>query len=164
MSIVSTAIGRVVVAVLFLTLGMIGCQPDVRHVRGYDCSDLRDKYLQKPRKTLIAEFGDHDIEKQYAIYICGNQYMHPPFLGLADAFAEEGAKVVGFLKTRLLEAEGDDSTVRDIVYVFSEMQRLKTYDVIGDDDLMRIMVERVRMIKSDGWREISERRLSRIRG
>lgn len=148
--------------VVLLSLGAAGCWGGRNHVRGYDCSELAKTFFRKPLKATIAEFGDYDVEKQYAIYICGNQYMHPPMIHLAEPFAREGEKVVDFLKARLLETD-DDLTVRDIVVVFAEMRIQKTYNVAGDGDLMKIIQEKVSSMKNPDWRRLSEQELNEIR-
>lgn len=147
---------------LLLLFGMAGCSSASSNVRGYDCSELAKTFFRKPLKTTLVEFGDYDVDKQYAIYICGNQYMHPPMIHLAEPFAKEGEKVVDFLKARLLEAD-DDLTIRDIVLVFAEMKLQKTHDVAGDSDLMRLIEEKVRGMKNPDWRQLSEQELNGIR-
>ena len=161
MSRVIVATIRAVGIAVLLSLGAAGCWGGRNHVRGYDCSELAKIFFRKPIKTTIAEFGDYDVEKQYAIYICGNQYMHPPMIHLAEPFASEGEKIVDFLKARLLEAD-DDLTVRDIVVVFAEMRIQKTYNVAGDGDLMEIMQEKVNNIKNPDWRRLVEQDLNEI--
>jgi hypothetical protein len=163
MSTVRAAIMRATSIAVLLSFGMAGYAMAGGHVRGYDCSEFAKTFFRKPLKATIAEFSDYDVDKQYAIYICGNQYMHPPMIHLAEPFAKEGEKVVDFLKARLLEAS-DDPTVRDIVLVFTWMARQKTYDVVGDSNLMRITEERVSRINDPDWRRLSEQNLSEIRG
>jgi hypothetical protein len=162
MSTVRAAIIRATSIVVLLSFGMAGCAMAGDHVRGYDCSEFANTFFKKPLKATIAEFSDYDVDKQYAIYICGNQYMHPPMIHLAEPFAKEGEKVVDFLKARLLEAR-DDLTVRDIVLVFTWMARQKTYDVAGDSNLMRITEEKVSRMKNLDWRRLSEHDLNEIR-
>jgi len=153
--------GVVSLAVLLL-LGTTGCCGGREQVRGYDCCELAKSFFRKPLKATMAEFGDFGVEKQYAIFICGNQHMHPPMIHLAEPFAREGEKVVAFLKARLLEAD-DDLTVRDIVLVFNWMAREKTYDVAGDGALMKILQEKIGSMEDADWRRLSEQNLNEIR-
>jgi len=147
---------------VLLLLSATGCHGGREHVRGYNCSELAKTYFSKPLKSTIDDFSDYNVEKQYAIFICGNQYMHPPMLHLAEPFAREGEKIVPFLKARLLEAD-DDLTVRDIVLVFNWMAREKTYDVAGDGDLMKILQAKINSMKDADWRRLSEQNLDEIR-
>jgi hypothetical protein len=131
------------------------------HVGGYDCSELTENFYGKPLKIRIAEFGNYELEKQYAIYICGNQFIEPPATYFAEPFAREGSKVVGFLKAKLSQTN-DDGTIRDLILVFTEMSRQKTYAVSADRDLMKLMGASVARIKNDGWRQTTEQMLSEI--
>jgi len=106
----------------------------------------------------MANFTQFDLEKQYAIYICG-QGMEPPAIYLSKPFAREGEKVVPFLKTKLLTAT-DDLTIRDI---FAEMSRQKTYDVSGDVDLMKVIDESVNKEKDPYWKQLSQQMLNEIK-
>lgn len=81
---------------------------------------------------------------------------------LAEIFAREGNKVVGFLKTKLLEAN-DDLTIRDLVLVFSEMSRLKTYDVANDNELMHLISDRVGGMKDPGWKQTTREMVAEIK-
>jgi hypothetical protein len=103
-----------------------------------------------------------DIEKQYAIYICGNQYLEPPATYLAEPFAREGAGIVGFLKNKLSLAS-DDGTIRDVVLVFKAMSRQRTYNVAGDTELMKVISEAVGRVKDPFWKKTSEQFLGEIR-
>lgn len=160
MTTIRIAINGTVSAGLLLFI-LTGCLGSELHVQGYDCSELAKTYFRKSLKDTMTDFGGFEVEKQYAIYICGNQYIHPSAIHLAEPFAREGEKVVGFLKARLQEAS-DDFTVRDIVLVFTEMSRQKTYDVVGDNDLIRILRKKVASMKDLDWQQLSEKNLNEI--
>jgi hypothetical protein len=155
-----------IVIVLFLmvmsSLSSAGCTAR-RQVGAYSCSDLTDViYGEKSLQHGETDFSNYDIDKQYAIYICGNQFVHPPMIYLGELFAREGNKVVAFLKSKLLEAN-DDLTVRDLVLVFSEMSRLKTYDVANDGELMYLISERVGGMKDPGWKQTTQEMVAEIK-
>jgi len=162
MAIVRGAILRSMTFAVLLTLGMVGCWMRRQDVRGHDCSELAKRYFRESRQHTMAEFGDYDVETQYAILICGIQYVHPPMLEWGELFAREGENVVHFLKTRLFEAD-DAPTIRDIVYVFTEMKRQETYDVAGDGELMRIMEDKADRISDPDWRQLVEQDMNEIR-
>src|SRR5262245_31771868 len=122
------------------------CTPANEDSAHLDCSGLSKTFFQKPASVRMNEFGTLDVERQYAVFICGNQFMEPPTIELAGPFAKEGQAVVGFLKAKLAAARGD-LTIRDILLVFEEMSKLKTYDVAADSDLMKVIELAVGKVK-----------------
>ncbi|MGH6755568.1 MAG: hypothetical protein ACREDP_25765, partial [Bradyrhizobium sp.] len=127
-----------------------------------DCSKLSTTFFSKPTTMQMAEFRSLDIDSQYAVFICGNQRREPPSIYLATPFAQEGKSVVGFLKAKLLAARGD-LTITDILLVFEEMSRAQTYNVGGDDDLMKVITDAVGRVKDAFWKKTCEQSLSEIR-
>ncbi|MDB5932955.1 MAG: hypothetical protein JWQ01_299 [Massilia sp.] len=97
------------------------------------------------------EFARLDIERQYLTYLCGNQKIHPPTLYLAESFAKVGAQGVPFLMAKLYLTKSD-MTIRDIIYVFAWMQRLKTYNVVTDKLLIGLLWKKTSEIHDDFWR------------
>ena len=126
------------------------------------CKGVPRDFFLKPPDQRYAQFGEYDFETQYRIYICGQQHAEPPDLGLVAPFAREGSRIVQPLKLKL-EGTDDDETVRDIVYVFKEMNRLGTYDVAGDKALMGELREKTTAIRDPTWRQIAEERFQAIR-
>ena len=125
------------------------------------CSKYRDTFFSKPTTVQMAEFDSLTVENQYAVFICGNQVREPPSIHLATPFAKEGAAVVGFLKAKLTNADGD-LTIRDILLVFAEMSRQRTYNVAGDGDLMRVITAAVGRVKDADWKKVCERSFGEI--
>lgn len=155
---------KVRIVIIFAALLCVAsCSVTGRKVGKFDCSDLTEIiYGEKSLQYRIDDFSNYDVEKQYAIFICGNQFVHPPMMYLAELFAKEGDKVVGFLKIKLLETK-DDLTIRDVVFVFAEMSRLGTYNVNKDEELMCLISERVVGMNDSDWRRITERKLIGIK-
>jgi hypothetical protein len=139
-----------------------GCASATEDSSSLHCSKLNKTFFRKPTTEQMAEFSGLDIENQYAIFICGNQVREPPSIHLATPFAKEGQSVVGFLKAKLTAATGD-LTIRDILLVFSEMSRRKSYNVAGDTDLMKVITEAVDRVKDPFWKKTSEQSLEEIR-
>ena len=150
-----TSFGLLVVPLL------VGCPPGNKKVGRFDCSDLATTYFTQPQIAQQTEFVRLDLEKQYAVLICGNQVIHPPAMYLARSFAGEGERAAAFLRTKLSEAP-DDATVRDIVLVFAEMHRQRTYEVARDTGLMRSISERVNQMSNPEWRRITTEMVSEI--
>jgi hypothetical protein len=144
-----------------LILCVTDCSAADLHVGTYKCSQLTEYFYGKPLKARLAQFADADLDKQYAIYICGNQYLEPPATYFARLLAREGGKVVGFLKKKLSQAN-DDGTIRDVIAVFAEMNGQKTYAVSDDQELMKLMTGSVARMRDDGWRRITEGMVSEI--
>lgn len=148
-------------SILFLTLAT--CDGTSKKVGEYHCSELIETiYGKESLQFRPNDFSNYDIDKQYALFICGNQYVHPPMTYLAELFAKEGDKVVDFLKGKLVVAK-DDLTIRDLVLVFAEMTRLRTYDVAKDERLMHLISERLEGMKDPEWRRITEEMAARIK-
>ncbi len=96
-------------------------------------------FFREPVKEQLKKFSTFSIDDQYSVLICGNQVLHPPALYLAEPFAEKGRIVLDFLKAKLRQAT-DDLTIRDIIYVFTVMNRQGAHDVVGDGDLMALIM------------------------
>jgi len=82
--------------------------------------------------------------------------------GFAKPLALEGEKIIDLLKSRLTDAQ-DDWTVDDDVLVLKDMVRLETYDVVGDEELMRLVDERVKAMKDPGMKEMTQGTVDTIR-
>lgn len=151
--------GRTWAAMLFL---VPGCVPAHEDASSLDCSTLNKTFFSKPTAVQMAEFGDLDVESQYAVFICGNQVREPPAIYLATPFAKEGGSVVGFLKAKLAAARGD-LTISDIILVFQRMSESEIYKVSGDPDLMKVIEDAIVRVKDAFWRQRCERALLDIR-
>lgn len=88
------------------------------------------------------------------------QTIHPQPLYLA-AFAKEGGKAFPLLANKLIETQ-NDSNFRYIVYVLSEMQSRKTYDVVAEKDLMQYMEKRASEIQHEFWRGYTKKLVEKI--
>lgn len=138
---------RMLVSVLLLWIA--GCDWAVFQTRSEElseCPTLARTYFAKPLAQIEDEFLSHDMDTQYTIYICGNQYMHPPALYLAAPFASQGERAATFLERKLVEHPVDDATVRDILQVFVEMRVQRTYDLKSNEPLLNMLGARVRAI------------------
>ena len=111
-------------------------------------TDFIRKYFAMTSSEQIIQLGDFSVEEQYAIFLYGNQVVHPPAIHLARPFAEQGAELVPFLKLQL-EGAADEETIRDIVSVLVEMNYLELYDFSNDPELMMLLEE-----KSNGMRGV----------
>jgi hypothetical protein len=107
--------------------------------------------VSKSPGEVIETFTRSDLGTKYQIYVCGNQWIHPPALYLAESFAVGGEPIATFLKQKL-EQTRSDTTVLDVIRVYAEMQRQGTYDVKGDKELMKLMGDRVQAIRDEYWR------------
>lgn len=146
----------------FLSLHLMDCWVTRTHVDTIDCSELTRTFFRKPIQAQMKEFGDRSLDEQYAIFICGNQIIHPPAMYLSQPFADQGPRIVEFLRMKLIQAEGD-LTIRDIIRVFVEMSRQGTYDVAQDPSLMTLMTESAARIKDVERRRFTYRILSEVR-
>lgn len=147
---------------LLLLLGGTGCSPPEMRVGDYECSQLTSYFSGQPPKVRMAQFAAADLEKQYAIYICGNQYVDPPARELVEPFARGGSKVVKLLKSKLSQ-KIDDPTVSDVVWLLAVMSMQQTYNVASDSALMNTIDARVLEIKDPFWKNFAESQLREIR-
>jgi hypothetical protein len=109
----------------------------------------RDDYTHFFYMTIAEQeslYKKRSLNEQFEILLYGNQIMHPPTHYLAKTFAENGPKVIPFLKQKL-EVTKSELTVRDITIVFVEFEKMKTYDFSKDPDLMRLLERRVNGMK-----------------
>ncbi len=96
----------------------------------------------------------HGVKITYRIGFVNSQFAWP--------IALEGEKVIGILRVKLTDAS-DDRTVGDIVLMLKDMVRLETYDVIADEELMRLVDERVKGIKDPRIKETTGKEVDLIR-
>jgi len=82
---------------------------------------------------------------------------------LAGPFASNGRAGVAFLKVKLSQAKGD-LTIHNIIFLLREISIQETYDVRGDNDLMRLMANSIARIKNEDWRRISREMVNQIKG
>lgn len=147
-------------AVALMLIG--GCALANEDSARLNCSKYNYTFFSMPTTRQMAEFDGLSVEDQYAVFICGNQDREPPSIQLATPFAREGGAVVGFLKAKLKNARGD-LTIRDILLVFVEMSRQRTYNVSRDGDLMGVIAAAVNRVKDRDWKKVCERSLIEIR-
>lgn len=144
-----------------LSLAITGCPEAQGQVEGRDCSEFNEMFHGRPFKVRVADFTNYDLATQYAIFICGNQFRHPPAIYFAEPFAQHGDKAVPFLKEKLLGAT-DDLAIRDIILLLTEMSRQNTYDVAGDNELVRLMTASVAKMRDEDWKRMTQKNMSEI--
>lgn len=96
----------------------------------------------------------HGVKIKYRIGLVDSQF--------ARSLALEGGKVISFLKARLTDAQ-DDRIVDAIVGILKDMVTLDTYDVVDDEELMRLVDERVKGMTDPGIKENTEQDLAAMR-
>lgn len=142
-----------------ICLGLLGChKADDEKV---DCAKLGKSFFSDI-DLVLRDFGTFDNDKKYLVYICGNQTVHPPIIELATLMANEGPKIVPYLLKKLDETSSD-ATVRNILRIFTEMQRNSSYNVARDNKLMQALDERVKTISDEGRRQDAVGVLTKIR-
>lgn len=144
---------------------------DLRKIRG-QCDDLLSRsnvaeFFAMPLSLKVRAFAEYAFEDQFNIYLYGSEcqqpvdFDHPDTPYLARAFAEQGPVVVMPLKRKLI-ATTDDQTIERILSVFREMKRLGTYEVAGDGELVRVMVDSLRRVKDPFWRRRAAKKVAEI--
>jgi hypothetical protein len=147
---------------IWLTAAVWACAIAAEQTPWHAHQSVVDAFYAKSLKERISAFPQYSFDEQYAIYLYGNQVQHPPAIYLADPFAAQGQSIVLPLSDHL-KAATDDLTIRDLVMVFSAMSRERTYNVAGDERLMKLLRESAGRMKHSGWKEIVEKEISGLK-
>ena len=121
-----------------------------------ECDVLVKTFFRLTHKEQLEQFSVIGVDRKYVIYICGMRAIYPQTLHLADAFSKEGEFAFPFLAKKILKTQSDTS-FREILYVLSEMQRRKTYDVVSEKALMLYVEKRATEIQDKFWREYAQK-------
>jgi len=122
---------------------------------------MEKAFFQQPLQTRVERLRQYSLEDQYRIFRYGNDVVHPPLTNLAVPIAERGSGAIPFLKSRL-ETEHDDFSIRDILRIIEEMKWSKSYDVKGDEALIRILKSMVDGMRDKEWQSICTKMLNAI--
>jgi len=146
-------INKLILSIFYFSLIYICCACSSVSESSFPCRKYAKQFFEQPSDKRVAEFGKLDIETQYCIFLYGNQVIHPPAIYLATEFAKQPS-VLPFVTIKLKETK-DDLTIRDIVYVISELERMKLYAVGRDKDLMALLNNKANEIKNDSWKKLT---------
>lgn len=125
--------------------------------RGADKNFLRMPPHERDRAIL-----QYPPERQVDLYLMVMLEQHPPDLGLADAVASNGSKIVPALAQRLVQDDRDIAKMH-LIDVFLRMQELSYYPVASDGKTMDLLKQQVAAIKDPQWKGMSSDMLERIR-
>lgn len=143
---------------LLCTLFLLGCIPNESEV---EPSQADRDFFRQSTSEQVKKFNEFGPETQYELLIVGNQLVHPPALYLAEEFARQGKAIIPFLRSKLTAAN-KDATVRDVVAILSEMQRMGSYEVKSDASLMALVEERLATMQGQ-WKPVTQRMVEEIR-
>ena len=140
---------------------LYSCSPTLmkENKMGHRCDTWVKNFYREPVEDRVSQFKKFDIKKQYHNYICGTRIIHPPAIYLAEPLAMRGKEAVNYLSDKLIQTK-NDLTIRDIIYIFTLMQQLKTYDVLKDQSLMRIINESLIKVKDEDWKKYIQKNIS----
>ena len=147
---------KIIFAILFLLLGCTSNATDVQPSKLV--SDFYSKYTSPTER--IKQFKKYNLDEQYELFEFGNRVVHPPATYLDSPFAEQGSRVVPFLKTKL-EATQDEAEIRDIALIYSEVARTKLYDFSKDAELMKLLNQKINSMHGI-WKNTTLKFLSEI--
>lgn len=116
-----------------------------------------------PAAARIDRVRQYSLEDQYRIFRYGNDVVEPPLMSLAKPIAERGEAAIPFL-LKELNSKPDDTTTRDLLLIFQQMEASKSYDVKGNATLMTTLDARVAAMKDDKWRSVCSKMLQSIKG
>ncbi|WP_013207825.1 hypothetical protein [Ralstonia solanacearum] len=144
---------------LLCTLFLLGCVSNGSEITP---SQFDREFFRLSTAEQVKKFQGYNPDTQYELLIVGNQVVHPPALYLAEEFAKQGKSIIPFLRSKLA-ATKQESTVRDVVAVLAEMQRLGSYEVKCDASLMAFVEERVAGMQGQ-WKAATRHMLEEIQG
>lgn len=107
-------------------------------------------------------FNDYTIPDQIKIYLYGVQAVNPPVTVLSRPVAEHGQAAIPYIMNTL-STNPSDQNVRDFIVVFEAMQRLGTYDVANDKQLLQTLDTYVAGMKNNIWRGYTKATLAQIK-
>lgn len=132
----------IVLFVLVITfLYKVYNQDDIGSSNGYSCNETREKYYFKHSAQTKRDFQKFDFNKQYAIYICAAD-IHPVIFIFSDDISKNGAKIVPYLKNKLLQTD-NPVEVDGILEIFYGLKRNKTYNIKNNRELMKIFEQKI---------------------
>jgi hypothetical protein len=105
------------------------------------------------------DFKTYNLDTQYCLYIYGITGREPPDLELQPPFAEGGAKTIQLLKTKIPTAS-PYFMCPPILDLLDEINRLGTYDVVADHELLAAVHQRLKDVDDPGWKERCEGELA----
>jgi hypothetical protein len=146
---------RISVAMILMAGLACGSRGNAAEFSQRECQDLEKTLFRQPKAIQRELFANNGIEQRYVIYLCANQYTHPPRLEVADFLADGGAVAAVFLREKL-QLTTDDLTVRDITRAFQIMKSRGTFDARRDFGLMHLLEEKIAVMKRPGWKAVVE--------
>lgn len=123
-------------------------------------SQFDREFFRLSTAEQVKIFHRYGPEVQYDLLIVGNQIVHPPAFYLVEEFAKEGIFVVPILRSKLAAAKRE-STIRDVVAILAEMQRLGSYEVKDDASLMDLVGQQIASMQGQ-WKPVTLRMFEEI--
>ena len=145
-----------IIYLIFMLL--TGCTSSIGEVQP---SRMIEDFYRLSTSEQLKVFKIHSVEEQYDLFLFGNQTVHPPAVYLARPFAEQGASIVPFLKGKLI-ATRDETTIRDITTILTELYYLKLYNFQEDADLLDVLDQKVNLMQGI-WKDTTIKMLAKIR-
>jgi len=137
---------------------LTGCASGVAEVQP---NRIIEDFYRLPTSDQLKAFKTHSVEEQYDLFLFGNQAVHPPAIYLARPFAEQGARIVPFLKNKLITTR-DETTIRDIITIFSELSHLKLYNFPKDAQLLDLLEQEANSMQGI-WKDTTIKMVANIR-
>lgn len=142
-----------------------GCKGSAAEVGGYKCADFVRLSIYYGRSTdeRLAEISSYPIDKQYAVFVCGVQYIRPPQWEAAQPFAAHGSVAADFLATKLPLVH-DDTTIENIVTLFGDMEARGVYEIAQESELAQLLQQSVSRMKNEVQKKRTQQVLDQLIG
>jgi hypothetical protein len=148
---------------IIATALLSGCIDSTYNVDGYACKDFvqANIYSNRSQEDRLKEIQTYSIDKQYAAFICGVQYVRPPQWDTAEPFAEKGDSAAEFLVGKLPKIQ-DDLTIGNIVTLVNHMDAKEALQLRSGDDLVQALELAVSRMKDGVQRQHAKEQLRRL--
>lgn len=130
------------------------------HVAGQSQSE--QMFLKLPMNERRAAITQYPLQQQVDLYLLAMKRKHPPDLGLADAVAKSGSRIVPYLLERL-RGETSEFAKLQLLDVLERMESLGYYSVSTDKQAMAVAEYEVSLMSDPQWKAMSCAVLQKIR-
>lgn len=121
----------------------------------------RDEFFDLDRRTRLQRMEAYPIERQWRLFLYGQQAVHPPDTLLAIPLAKQGRVAADYILEQLTTTE-NEGDYHESLMVFLFMKRDGYLNVCGDSDYLNRIRANEFKIQRKGSREIYREMLSSL--
>ncbi len=114
---------------------------------------LEKEFFKENASTRLERLDKYSLEKQYKIFLYGNQVIHPPAKILANPIAKKGQQAIEYVLEQL-KTSNNDLDFRDSLVIFDAVQRGDYYDICSDSRVIKTIRANNLKVKNLDWRKV----------